>query len=195
MGTTQIDLDERLRRLERVNRRNNLIFLGMGLTLAVFTASGFSNDEKEVKTRQLTIIDEQGRPRMILAGKVPDPKEGQRRTTGPGMQILNEKGYEQFGLHVDDKGGVGMGLDAKEGVGDDRNRERINLWVTPSGMPGIRLMDGKTRVKSMWYLDNKEEAWLGFLRWSDVDKKITYTGEKKIGLTTEESKPPASNTR
>lgn len=183
MADSQDVLMRRLDRLERINRRNNILLAVLGLTSASLAISGFADNTNEIKASKLTIVDEQGRSRVILAGKVPDPVEGKRSSTGPGMVILNEKGYEQFGLHLDDQGKIGMGFDAKPGAGDDRNRERINMWVTPDGSPAIRLMDGKTRVKSLWYLDRNETAWMSFLRWSGEGKATKYTGMKKIGLT------------
>lgn len=186
-------MQQRIDRLERINRRNSLLLAGLTSILAFFVVAGFSRDPQDpIKTRMITIVDEQGRSRIVLAGTIPDPLEGKRRTTGPGMQILDSKGYEQIGLHVDEQGSVGLGLDARPGVGDGRNRERINMWVSPEGSPGIRLMDGRTRVKSMWFLDEAENAWIGFDRWSEKDQKVKYEGMKKIGLTTVEEKPDGS---
>lgn len=176
------ELLARVERLERTNRRLHALIGCAVLSLGGMFAAGFAGQADGLKTTKLTIVDAQGRERIIIAGKIPDPKEGERRTSGPGMQILNENGYEQFGLHLDTEGGIGMGFDARPGAGDDRNRERINLAVSPNGQPSVRLMDGHTRARSLWFLDEKEEPWLGFYKWEGDGKDTKYVGMTKLGL-------------
>jgi len=159
--------------------------MGMGGIWALLAATGFGGAPiaDVIKARKLVIVDEKGTERVVIADHVPDPKEGKRSNTGSGMVINNKDGFEQFGVYVDDKdGGVGMGFDAKPGVGDPRNRERINLKVSPAGTALIRVLDNSTRVKAWLMTNEKEEAYLGFLRWEGAGRETKYVGEKRYGL-------------
>ena len=179
----------RVEQLERANRRGRrwLALLGVGCVAAVST--GFAGRiPDELRTTKLVIVDDQGRERMILAGKVPDPREGKRITQGPGMQLLNKDGMEQFGLSMDDATGqIGLGLDARPGAGDDRNRERFNIVVGPKGEVYVNLKDGRTRRKTVWYVDQKGEAALGFDRWKDEGKETKYVGMRRLSADGDKS--------
>jgi hypothetical protein len=68
-----------------------------------------------------------------------------------------------------------MGFDAPPGVGDPRNRERMNLIVTPTGHAELRVLDNHTRVSACLYTDAEELAWLEFLGWVPLE-----SGNRKV---------------
>ncbi len=65
-----------------------------------------------------------------------------------------------------------MGFDTKPGVGDPRNRERLNMGVTASGQGWIRYLDNRTRARLRLGLDSADTPALQFLDWPD-DQRIT----------------------
>jgi hypothetical protein len=95
------------------------------------------------------------------------------------MKILNPDGAEQFGLNIKPDGSVGMGFDVMPGVGDPRNRERLNLGVTATGRGWIRYLDNKTRARLWIMLDSADAPVVQFLDWPD-DQKIVV---RQIGFT------------
>ena len=131
-----------------------------------------------LRTRMLIIEDEQGRDRIVLGAPIPDP----RNYTG--MKILAPGGEEQFAVSLKGDGSVGMGFDTAPGVGDARNRERLNLGVTADGRAWFRFLDNETRAKLFLRTDDEEMPRLEFLDWSQEGKivwrKIGFDGEEVV---------------
>jgi hypothetical protein len=71
------------------------------------------------------------------------------------------------GVGIADDGLMGMGFDAPVGVGDQRNRERLYVAVSPVGTASLHVMDNRTRVKARPSTDREGRAWLEFLDWSE----------------------------
>jgi hypothetical protein len=149
------------------------------MLLTVATAAAWRRGPRAqdpIRTRLLIIQDEQGRDRMFV-GNIPD----KRRQLG--IAVQDSTGHERFGMGLKQNGAIGMGFDAPPGTGDDRNRERINMWADENGGAAIRFLDRTTRVKSLWYLDKDNRAWLEFSdrigkEW--VRKRIGFSGPETV---------------
>ena len=109
---------------------------------------------------------------------MPDPRQY------VGMKILNAEGAEQFGLSLKADGGVSMGFDAKPDVGDQRNRERLNMGVTASGQGWIRYLDNQTRARLRIALDSLDAPSLQFLDWPDerriIVRQLGFAGDTSL---------------
>lgn len=169
----------RLEKVEKSARRARLIAVGAvaGL-IATWTLGASAADPQTqdgvVRARVLVIEDEGGRDRIVLGSPMPDG----RQVTG--MKILNPDGAEQFGLSLKADGGMSMGFDVQPGVGDERNRERLNLGVNATGQGWIRYLDNQTRARMWVSLDSEDEPWVRFLDWSDDEitvRKVGFSGE------------------
>lgn len=101
-----------------------------------------------------------------------------------GMKILNPDGAEQFAVSLKSDGSVGMGFDTRSGVGDPRNRERLNLGVTATGQGWIRFLDNRTRARMLVTLDSADVPLVQFLEWPDdqriLVRQIGFSGEKML---------------
>jgi hypothetical protein len=181
MDTDNAGFANRLDLLERQLRRTRLIaaVAGIGLlatwiTGAVWQAAPQRQDI--VRAKVLIIEDADGRDRIVLGAPMPDG----RQVTG--LKILSPEGAEQFGLSLKADGAMGMGFDAKPGVGSQANRERLNLGVTPKGQGWIRYLDNQTRVRLYLQLDSAGAPALQFWDWPDAQRiiirELGYPGEK-----------------
>jgi len=101
-----------------------------------------------------------------------------------GMQILNSDGLEQFGLGLKPDGAVSMGFDTKPGVGDQRNRERLNMGVTATGQGWIRYLDNQTRARLRLALDSVDAPSIQFMDWPGnsriVVRQVGFTGDTTL---------------
>ncbi len=170
----------RLDRLERTAGRTRVFaaVAGIGL-LATWVAAAARQQEPVrqdvIRARLLVIEDERGRDRLVLGAPMPD---GRQHT---GMKILNPDGVEQFAVSLKPDGSVGMGFDTRPGVGDPRNRERLNMGVTTTGQGWIRFLDNRTRARMFVTLDSADVPWVQFLDWPDdqriLVRQIGFSGE------------------
>lgn len=132
--------------------------------------------QDEIRARMLVIEDEAGTDRIVLGAPMPSPKGAVRRVEQTGMMINNADGEEQFGVGVDAEGGMSMGFDARPGAGDDRNRERVTIYVAPNGNANIRLLDNYTRVKTVISTEGEGEASYNFWDWSgESPEYVSFT--------------------
>jgi hypothetical protein len=158
-------LSARIERLERSLRRTQLLAAaaGAGLLLTWLAAarSARSVSEDTVRTKLLIVQDSQGRDRIVFGAPMPDGRQY------VGMKILDPAGAEQFGLSLNSDASVSMGFDTRPGVGDPRNRERLNMGVTAAGEGWIRYLDNQTRVRMWVRLDSTGSPTLQFLDWPD----------------------------
>jgi hypothetical protein len=139
-----------------------------------------------IRTRGVIIVDEQGRERVILGAPVPDPPVEGRPRVNPahGMIILDQKGYERFGVGLMDNGQMAMGFDAPPGKGDDRNRERLHFIADPEGGAMIRFLNRKTSVPGRLRLGEDDNLYLEFI---DVQKDKNKVVKRRIGVKGEEN--------
>lgn len=165
-------LEERIGRLEERTDRGLFkaiilsFFAGVG-AVSLISAATRPRVQEAVRTRRLVVIDSAGVERIVLAAPLPDPRDGRRRQATAGMVINDPDGWERVGVGVDEGGGVGMGFDAAPGVGDPRNRERVNLIVRPDGHAEVRLLDNLTRVQARLRVSEDETAVLEFPQWEE----------------------------
>jgi hypothetical protein len=159
----------RIEQLERTVRRMRFLvsavaigWVGTWLIGATWPPQTGAN---VLRARAFIVEDAQGRERIVLGAPMPDGREY------VGMKILNAEGAEQFGLGLKPDGSVGMGFDTRAGVGDSRNRERLNMGVTATGQGWIRYLDNHTRARLRLVLDSSDAPVLQLLDWPD-DQRI-----------------------
>ncbi len=138
-----------------------------------------------IKTRSLIIVDDKGRERVIMGAPVPDPPIEGRKRINPahGMIILDQQGYERFGVGLMDNGQMAMGFDALPGKGDDRNRERLHFVADPEGGAMIRFLNKKTSVPGWLKLGEDDNLYLEFI---DVQKDKNKVFRRRIGMNGEQ---------
>ena len=115
-----------------------------------------------LRTRQLIIEDVAGRDRIVLGAPVRD--NFNRISPATGMVIRDSSGSERFGVSLDARGNVGLGLDAPRCTSDPCNRERINLVADANGGSHLRLLDRQTGVAARIVLDDDDRAYLDFMK-------------------------------
>lgn len=171
----------RLERLEQSVRRTRIFaavtVIGLLAIWLTALAPRQASDVKDViRTKVLVIEDSEGRERIVLGAPMPDA----RGYTG--MKILNPDGAEQFAVSLKPNGSVGMGFDTQPGVGDPRNRERLNLGVTSTGQGWIRYLDNQTRVRMWAMLDSNDRPVIQFLDWPGderiVVRQLGFSGDE-----------------
>jgi hypothetical protein len=142
-----------------------------------------------VKTRGVVIVDEQNRQRVILGAPVPDSpreaSEGKKRVNpAHGMIIIDQNGYERFGVGLMDNGQMAMGFDAPPGTGDERNRERLHLIADKDGGAMIRFLNRKTSVPGWIRLAEDDKLYMEFI---DVQRDKNKVVRKRVGMAGEET--------
>jgi len=169
MGSESSLLAARVAHLERAVRRLRFLasVAAIGFVATWLLGSSWAPQGRQEVLRAKTFIveDAQGRERIVLGAPMPDGRQY------VGMKILNAEGAEQFGLGLKPDGSVGMGFDTKPGVGDPRNRERLNMGVTATGQGWIRYLDNRTRARLRLVLDSADAPVLQFLDRPD-DQRI-----------------------
>ena len=179
---------------ERIARLERRVWL-LGTALAVLLVGGSWSltwptmaaqaQPQAIRARSITIVDDQGRDRIVIGSPVPNPREGVRSSASTGFVINDPAGYERFGLGLFEDGRVVMGFDAPPGTGDSRNRERINLVADTSGGSYIRFVNRKTGVPGRLILDDTDQFYLEFLDFPDgkvVSRRIGFKGEQVVEL-------------
>jgi hypothetical protein len=173
-------LAARVERLERRVRRLRLLASVAGLALLTTGLIGATwvSQSNVIRAKILIIEDAQGRDRIVLGAPMPDARQV------VGMKILNADGAEQFGLNIKPDGSVGMGFDVKPGVGDPRNRERLNMGVTATGRGWIRYLDNQTRARLWVMLDSAGAPAVQFLDWPDdqtiLVRQVGFAGDTML---------------
>lgn len=178
MTLDNTDLGVRVAKLEREVRRAYGLaaftcIMALGLATTAFLRQSPVQDV--IRTRQLIVQDEAGRDRVILGAPIID--NFQRVSPATGMVIRDPVGNERFGVSLDARGNMGLGLDAPRCTSDPCNTERINLVADAEGGSHIRLLDRQTGVAARLYLDDDDRAYLAFL-------KVTRDSlrERRLGL-------------
>ena len=183
MMTIDATIAERIVRLERTVRNTRLCAGAAAIALAATFLTAATRQQgpgtqDTVRTRVLVIEDSTGRDRIVLGAPLPDGRQY------VGMQILSPDGAEQFGLGLKVDGAVSMGFDARPGVGDQRNRERLNMGVTATGRGWIRYLDNQTRARMWVTLDSAGAPWVQFLDWPDerriLVRQVGFAGEQSL---------------
>ena len=121
------------------------VFLGVVLMVAVVLpgAKGASTPDR-LRVRSLSVVDAQGRERLLIAAPLPNPvsggKESPRRSQAYGIQFNDAKGNEFGGLTISDDGTLVHCFDWAQG-------EATCMFAMPSGEAGfeVNAAQGKTR--------------------------------------------------
>jgi hypothetical protein len=148
-STEQPELQSRLNSLERRLHRAERWFLinkiGWTLLVVVVLLLLWTNSfgvvqaqSQKLRLRELDIVDEKGRERIVIASPLPDPivngKVGHRvRVVSAAVQFKSPNGTEQGGIALSDDGSFMFGID------DETGRERAHLYYIPKRGSGIYL--------------------------------------------------------
>ena len=188
MPTIGITVDDRIDVLERRIRRTQALAIGAVLLLAVGVLSGWRAAPPArvdiLRARMLVLEDSSGRPRIMVGAPLPSLiEDGHALPARTGFVILDAAGLERMGLTLKPSGSIGFGLDAPAGVGDDRNRERINLTVGRDGSAELRMLDQQTFVRSRFVLDRNNAFSLQLLDFppgESVVRRLTAAGDTTV---------------
>ena len=188
MPISRITVDDRIDLLERRLRRAQALALGAVLLLGVGVLSAWraapSTRVDILRARMLVLEDSSGRPRIMVGAPLPSLiEDGHALPARTGFVILDTAGLERMGLTLKPSGNIGFGLDAPAGVGDDRNRERINLTVGRDGSAEIRMLDQQTFVRSRFALDRNNAFSLQLLDFppgETVVRRVTAAGDTTV---------------
>lgn len=92
----------------------------------------------KLRVRELAIVDDQGRERIVLAAPLPNPVvngkvEKRIRVVSAGVQFKGSNGTERGGIAASDDGSFMFGID------DEVGRERAHLYYIPKRGSGVYL--------------------------------------------------------
>jgi len=135
------------RRLQRTERRVQFHKIGwillLVLVLLLFGTSRFDvvqaqPPQSKLRVRELDIVDEKGRERIVIAAPIPeavvDGKVAHRvRPVSAAVQFKAPDGNEQGGIALSDDGSMIFGID------DEREHERAHLYYLPKRGSGVFL--------------------------------------------------------
>jgi hypothetical protein len=165
MTDSSSQLQKRVSDLERKLRRIYGVAILASVATVALVTTGFlraPTTPDVLRTRQLIIEDTAGRDRIVLGAPVRD--NFNRISAATGMVIRDSSGSERFGVSLDARGNVGLGLDAPRCTSDPCNRERINLVADANGGAHLRFLDRQTGVAARIVLDDDDRAYLDFLK-------------------------------
>lgn len=145
MPSDSSSLENRVASLERSLGRMRRTAWGLNLGLVATVAMAFTGRGRmpdEIRTHRIVVVDDEGRPRIVLAQ---DPVNTQRISRSAGLVLLDDKGSERGGFTTMADGSVVIGLDAPRGVGAPMP-DRIGLKVYSDGSAHVMLIDNQTRA-------------------------------------------------
>jgi hypothetical protein len=168
----------------------SLLVIGVWCLLAqsvfnVFSTEANAEDVKTqqlIRTRGLIIVDEQGRDRVILGAPVPDPPHvGKRINPAHGIIILDQQGYERWGVGLmDNTGQMGMGFDAPpDPANPKKNPERLHFIADGKGGAMIRFLNRQTGVPGWIRLGEDDKLYFEFI---DVQKDKNKVIKRQLGI-------------
>ncbi len=141
------DLEERLKGLARDNRRLTVALCALAAFWLVGAAPrggaavptpGRTEVIDHIVVRKLTVVDQNGRERVVLAAPLPEPRligmRSKRGETVSGVLLFDSNGNERGGYVTDDgpSGSVSLTL-------DEVGRMAVSLWAGERGSAGLRL--------------------------------------------------------
>jgi hypothetical protein len=165
MTDSNADLRDRVFHLERQLRRIHTLLIVVSVASVSVVTSAFLRVPRTpdlIRTRQLIIEDSSGRDRIVLGAPIRD--NFKRISPATGMAIRDSAGNERFGVALDARGRMGLGLDAPRCTSDPCNRERINLVADAEGGAYIRFLDRQTGIALRMLLDDDDRAYLDFMK-------------------------------
>lgn len=140
-----------MRRAERwvlINKISWTLLAVLVLLMIWTNRSGVAQPQaQKLRLRELTIVDEKGRDRIVIASPLPDPvvdgKVARRvRFVSAAVQFKAADGTEQGGIALSEDGSMIFGID------DERGHERAHLYYIPKRGSGVFLQgeSGKETV-------------------------------------------------
>jgi hypothetical protein len=180
------------RRARRARRVGTTCALALASALVLGWASGSAPLQEaaqgaakpqpaELILRKLTIVDDEGRPRIVLAQ---DPADTQRRSRGAGITVYDDRGDERGGFGTMDDGSVVFARDAPEGVGASM-RDRAGIVVGPQGQSSFMLIDNQTRGVVKLQSDGDGKGGLQLFKWDMEAKNVQVATLMFDGTETE----------
>jgi hypothetical protein len=145
LARLQSQLDSLERRLHHAERWSLINRVGWTIVAVVVTLLVWTNNHgvaqaqsQKLRLRELDIVDEKGRERIVIAAPLPDPvvngKVGHRiRVVSAAVQFKAPNGNEQGGIALSDDGSFMFGID------DETGRERAHLYYIPEKGSGVFL--------------------------------------------------------
>jgi hypothetical protein len=105
------------------------------------------SQSQKLRLRELDIVDDQGRERIVIAAPLPDPvvngRPGHRiRVVSAAVQFRAPNGNEQGGIALSDDGSFLFGID------DETGRERAHLYYLPKRGSGV-LLQGENNKETV----------------------------------------------
>lgn len=183
MSDFERELAARVRTLEVRLRTAILVAAGLAVIVMVEreTRAYASDDEApEIKVSKITVVDEKGRPRLILGS---DPSSAGRISKIAGLFVFDDTGAERGGFGTMEDGSVVLALDAPVGVGSPM-RDRIALKVYKTGAAYISLINNKTGIPVRLISDADGGGGVEFLEYDlkarkALIKRLSYSGETR----------------
>lgn len=138
-------LEGRLRRTERWVQFHKIGWTFLALLVLLLTATNpyatvkaQSQQSQKLRLRELDIVDEKGRERIVIAAPLPeaivDGKVGHRvRVVSAAVQFKSPNGNEQGGIALSDDGSMIFGID------DERGHQQAHLYYLPKRESGVFL--------------------------------------------------------
>ena len=138
------------------------------------------NNPREIKTTRLVVVDDEGKPRVIIGQ---DPKGSGRISRSAGITLHDKTGAERGGFGTMDDGSVVLGMDAPVGIGSPM-RDRIGLKVYRTGAASIWLINNQTGIPVRLITEKTGSGGLEFLDYDlkarkVIIKRIDFNGESK----------------
>ena len=164
MTDSYTQLHDRVSDLERQLRRTSALATVLCVAAACLVSMAFLATPKTpdvIRARQLIIEDSAGRDRVILGAPVRD--NFQRVSAATGMVIRDSLGKERFGVSLDARGNMNLGLDAPKCTSNPCNPERINLIADAEGGSQLHFLDRQTGVAARLYLGDDDRVYLDFM--------------------------------
>ncbi len=166
MSANSNDLVQRIERLERQLRRAQAL-LGAGILAGAAVAlvgATAATEPSGLRARSLTIVDERGTDRIIIAAPLPSPagEANPRFLPATGLMINDSNGRERFGIGLYPNGQMTMGFDAAPGQGTGGNRERLHLGVMPDGTSFLRFLSQRSGIAGRMLLNKQDRVALEF---------------------------------
>jgi hypothetical protein len=99
-----------------------------------------SSNPQKLRLRELDIVDEKDRDRIVIAAPIPEPLvngkvERRIREISAAVQFKAQDGTEQGGIAMSDDGSMIVGID------DEHGHERAHLYYLPKRGSGVYLQD------------------------------------------------------
>jgi hypothetical protein len=144
-----LSLEKRLERAERSLKLYKAAWALLAVLILLLFRSNSTgvvhaqpSTSDRLRLRELDIIDEKGRERIVIAAPIPEPlvngKTGHRvREVSAAVQFKAQDGTEQGGIAMSNDGSMIVGID------DEHGQERAHLYYLPTRGSGVYLQGEK----------------------------------------------------